>query len=58
MELITAAVNAFFQFKAYVMLPLIILIIAAIIRMPVRDALLSALKLAAGFAGIFIAFEP
>jgi galactitol PTS system EIIC component len=57
MELITAAVNAFFQFKAYVMLPLIILIIAAIIRMPVRDALLSALKLAAGFAGIFIAFE-
>lgn len=57
MDFIVTAVNAFFQFKAYVMLPIIILIIALIIRMPLKEALLSTLKLAAGFAGIFIAFE-
>ncbi len=57
MDFITSAVNSFFQFKAYVMLPLIVLFIALIIRMNIREALISVLKLAAGFAGIFIAFE-
>ncbi|MCF7929521.1 MAG: PTS galactitol transporter subunit IIC [Spirochaetales bacterium] len=57
MEALKSVLDAFFDFKAYVMLPIIVLILALIIRMKVRDALLSALKLAAGFAGIFIAFE-
>ncbi len=57
MELLRSVINAFFQFRAYVMLPIIIFIISMIIRMNVRKALMAALKLAAGFAGIFIAFE-
>jgi len=56
MESFKSLINAFFQFPAYVMLPLIILVIALIIRMKFKDALISSLKLAAGFAGIFIAF--
>ena len=57
MGILVRTLNAFFEFKAYVMLPVIILIIALLIRMPLKDALLSTLKLAAGFAGIFIAFN-
>jgi len=49
--------DAFFAFKAYIMLPVIILIIALIIRMRIKDALLSTVRLAAGFAGIFISFD-
>ena len=49
--------DAFFAFKAYIMLPLIILIIALIIRMRIKDALFSTVRLAAGFAGIFISFD-
>ncbi len=57
MDTLRSIINAFFQFKAYVMLPIIIFIISLIIRMNLQKALMSALKLAAGFAGIFIAFE-
>ena len=57
MGVIVDVLDAFFQFRAYVMLPVIILIIALIVRMHVKDALISVLQLAAGFAGIFIAFE-
>jgi len=57
MESIAAAIKAFFEFKAYVMLPVIVLIIGLIARMRIRDALISSLRLAAGFAGIFVAFN-
>ncbi len=49
--------DSFFDFKAYVMLPFFILIIALIIRMRPGEAFLSALKMGVGFAGIFIAFD-
>lgn len=39
------------------MLPIIIFIIAIIIRMSVKKAILSVLQIGAGFAGIFIAFD-
>ena len=49
--------TAFFGFKAYVMLPIIIFIIALAVRLPLQRALLSTVALAAGFAGVFIAFN-
>ncbi|UCF98349.1 MAG: PTS galactitol transporter subunit IIC [Spirochaetaceae bacterium] len=57
MEILTRALDTFFSFKAYVMLPIVILILGLLIRMKVWDALLSALKVAVGFAGIFIVFN-
>jgi galactitol PTS system EIIC component len=57
MEYLKTAIDSFFQFRAYVMLPVITLIIALLVRMPLKKALLSVIRLAAGFAGIFIAFE-
>jgi len=48
---------AFFSFKAYVMLPLIIFAVALAVRVPFRRALMSGISLAAGFAGVFIAFD-
>lgn len=56
METLSAVIAFIFSFKAYVMLPAIILVVALVIRMRVGSALLSALKLGVGFAGIFIAF--
>jgi PTS system galactitol-specific IIC component len=47
----------FFSFKAYVMLPIIIFLIAAAVRLPMRQVVLSTVGLAAGFAGVFIAFN-
>ena len=47
----------FFSFKAYVMLPIIILLIALAVRVPLQRALFSTVALAAGFAGVFIAFD-
>lgn len=47
----------FFSFKAYVMLPIIILLIALAVRLPLQRALMSTVALAAGFAGVFIAFN-
>ena len=47
----------FFSFKAYVMLPMIIFVIAIAVRVPLQRALFSTVALAAGFAGVFIAFD-
>jgi PTS system galactitol-specific IIC component len=47
----------FFSFKAYVMLPIIILLIALAVRVPLQRAVFSTVALAAGFAGVFIAFD-
>lgn len=49
--------TAFFGYKAYVMLPIIMFIIALVARVPLRQAVLSTVALAAGFAGVFIAFN-
>ncbi len=49
--------TAFFSYKAYVMLPIIMFIIALVARVPLRQAVLSTVALAAGFAGVFIAFN-
>jgi galactitol PTS system EIIC component len=49
--------TVFFSFKAYVMLPIIILLIALAVRVPLQRALFSTVALAAGFAGVFIAFD-
>ncbi len=49
--------NNFFAFKAYVMLPIIIFVLALAVRLPVQRALVSTVSLAAGFAGVFIAFN-
>lgn len=57
MEILQLLIQSFFQFQAYVMLPVIVFVIALISRMSLGNALLSSLKLAAGFAGIFIAFD-
>ncbi len=57
MQYISAAVSFIFSFKAYVMLPLIILVVGLAIRMKTGQALLSALRLGVGFAGIFIVFD-
>jgi galactitol PTS system EIIC component len=57
MQAIASAVSAFFEFKAYVMLPVIVLVLGLAARMRVKEALLSSLKLAAGFAGVFVAFN-
>src|SRR5450830_970799 len=50
-------IDVFFGFKAYVMLPIIMLVIALIMRVPFQHAIRSCIALAAGFAGIFIAFD-
>jgi PTS system galactitol-specific IIC component len=49
--------DLFFSFKAYVMLPVIIFILALAVRLPFKKALLSTIELAVGFAGVFIAFD-
>lgn len=49
--------DSFFSFPAYVMLPLIIFVLALIVRMSLRDAFLVGLRLGVGFAGVFIAFD-
>lgn len=57
MEFVKEMIDTFFSFKAYVMLPVILLLICLAVRMEIRRAILVTLQLAAGFAGIFIAFE-
>jgi PTS system galactitol-specific IIC component len=49
--------TVFFSFKAYVMLPVIIFMIALAVRLPLKQSVVSAVSLAAGFAGVFIAFN-
>jgi galactitol PTS system EIIC component len=55
-ETLSRVIAFIFSFKAYVMLPAIILAVGLCIRMKVGQAALSALRLGVGFAGIFIAF--
>jgi PTS system galactitol-specific IIC component len=57
MESLKHFLSVFFGFKAYVMLPITIFLIALAVRVPLKRALLSAVSLAAGFAGVFIAFN-
>lgn len=57
METLKQVLDTFFSFKAYVMLPLVILVLALLVRMRPGQAALSALKVAVGFAGIFILFD-
>ena len=57
MNTLTNFLDVFFSFKPYVMLPLFMLIIGLIVRMKLAEAFMSALKLAVGFAGIFIVFS-
>ena len=57
MQLLDQFLATFFSFKAYVMLPIIIFLLALAVRVPLQRAVLSAVSLAAGFAGVFIAFN-
>ncbi len=57
MDQLQSLLNSFFAFKAYVMLPIIIFAIALAVRLPLQQALHSSVSLAAGFAGVFIAFN-
>lgn len=57
METLQRIVDFVFSFKAYVMLPAVMLAVALAIRMKVGQSLLSALRLGVGFAGVFIAFD-
>ncbi len=57
MQILKDALAAFFSFKAYVMLPLVIFALALAVRLKVGQAALSALKVAVGFAGIFLIFD-
>lgn len=57
MDAIEQLLDTFFSFKAYVMLPAIIFLIALAVRLPLKKAVLSTVELAVGFAGVFIAFD-
>ncbi|MDO3387290.1 PTS transporter subunit IIC [Gilvimarinus sp. SDUM040013] len=57
MTAINDFLDLFFSFKAYVMLPVVIFLIALAVRVPLRKAILSTIELAVGFAGVFIAFD-
>lgn len=57
MELLQTALAWFFSFKAYVMLPVVILAIALFARVKLGPALMLALKLGVGFAGIFLVYD-
>ena len=57
MEALQTILDYLFSFKAYVMLPLIILVIALAGGMKPGAAFMSALKIAVGFAGVFIVFD-
>jgi len=52
-----AAFSAFFGFKAYVILPVFMLVLALAARMRPKEAVLASLRIAAGFSGIFIVFN-
>jgi len=57
MDALKSAIDTFFSFPAYVMLPIIIFLIALIVRMKLKEAVIATIRLAAGFAGVFIAFD-
>ena len=49
MDTLSRVIEFIFSFKAYVMLPLVILVVALVIRMKVGESLMSALRLGVGF---------
>ena len=51
-----SALSTFFSFKAYVILPVFMLVLALLARMRVKEALLAAIRIGAGFAGVFVVF--
>lgn len=53
---LSETLSIFFSFKAYVILPVFMLILALIARMKIRDALISTIKIGVGFAGVFLVF--
>jgi len=57
MEILQSALAWFFSFKAFVMLPVVVLVIALAARMKPGGALLAVLQLGAGFAGIFLVYD-
>lgn len=57
MEALQSALAWFFSFKAYVMLPVVIGTIALLARVKPGAALMLALKLGVGFAGIFLVYD-
>jgi len=57
MEILQSALSWFFSFKAFVMLPVVVLIIALFSRMKPGTALVAVLQLGAGFAGIFLVYD-
>jgi PTS system galactitol-specific IIC component len=57
MDILQSALSWFFSFKAFVMLPVVVLIIALFARMKPGSALVAVLQLGAGFAGIFLVYD-
>jgi PTS system galactitol-specific IIC component len=57
MEILQSSLAWFFSFKAFVMLPVVVLVIALLSRMKLSSALLAVLQLGAGFAGIFLVYD-
>jgi len=53
---LSGAFTVFFGFKAYIILPVFMLILALVARMRIKDALLATIKIGAGFAGVFVVF--
>jgi len=57
MDILQSALSWFFSFKAFVMLPVVVLAIALFARMKPGTALVAVLQLGAGFAGIFLVYD-
>ena len=53
---LSSAFATFFSFKAYVILPVFMLILALAARMRLKEALLASIKIGAGFSGVFVVF--
>lgn len=54
---LSSAFATFFSFKAYVILPVFMLILALAARMRPKEALLACIKIGAGFSGVFVVFS-
>lgn len=57
MDILQSALSWFFSFKAFVMLPVVVLAIALFARMKPGSAVIAVLQLGAGFAGIFLVYD-
>jgi galactitol PTS system EIIC component len=53
---LSSAFATFFSFKAYVILPVFMLILALVARMRLKEALLASIKIGVGFSGVFVVF--